>query len=140
MAFCFFVRLQVGDRDTHRRLHVILSQRTHILGPRFHQVVARQVAVDYVRYEDVAERRVLPTRYEQREVLLCGGKQPGIFWVNLETGGPKTLGNQSIEILVREVALTLTIGLFPELQYMPLDDTKGLALGNAGVAVEAGQL
>ena len=92
------------ERAAGARTHVPLRERGHVLRPAEHGSRTAQGAGELFRHEDVAQRRILPARYEEGEVGLRGRDEPGTRRVGLVAVGQRTVADELVQVLVGEAS------------------------------------
>ena len=90
-------------------------------------------ALDAVGGKDVPQGRILPARHEQGQILFTGRHHPTVPGIDLIGVVQSPAAQQLIDILVREIALSLGFGLVPEFPDGVIQLQHGGLFRNAGV-------
>jgi hypothetical protein len=125
--------LEEAQRGFGGGVGVPLGQLHHVLDAGADGVDVFHVARDAVAGVHVAERRVFPAGDEDGQVLLRGGQQPAVLWVDLVGLFEVAREQNLVHELVREEALAGLVGADPLLEHFILDAAHGFHLGDAGV-------
>ncbi len=112
---------------------VPLGERGHVLDAAADRRRLRHAAVDDPRREDIAEGRVLPARYEERQVAFGGGHHPRVRGVDLVVLLEEAFVERLVEELVGKVPLARAVGPLPQIEQHVLHPAHRLFLGDAGV-------
>ena len=123
--------LEEAQRGILGDFRVMIGEIHHVLDAALHRVHVLDVAVDHVRGEDVARRRIFPARHDDRQVLLRGSQHPRVLRIDLIEFLELSAEENPVHELVREVALPGLVGGRPLVENRLLDATDRFRFRNA---------